>query len=403
MKPRGGGVFGQTPPAWMEAMRDRAGPLLGAAMRFAQSQGHDPFPPGREGIRLLARLVEEAAFDPELDDDADAGFVEGAGAMLALLLMGHVGLGRHRERGGVHRIELGERGFFDPFGAIDAALDAEHPMVELQRRVASAEAEAAGEGPVARTVGAFAEALSHAGLPSKTRSSFGPHVELDDGVEVDLSRFVAMAGDEGADLEGSIARLVSMLGARNAGSAPTPYADVEARLLPRIAPARFFAELESDSTGPTLARRALSADLHVALVVASEGRLRFVRADELARWQAEGHDPYAGALARLDERARDTRLLPACASGAEGLLATRADGLAATLVLAPRFRAVLAHRFANGCVVALPHRDELLAFPDGVDLDILREQVLDKYRRAPHGVSSELFRPMPDGSLAPIR
>lgn len=398
----GGRAFGSTPPAWMEAMRDRAGPLLGVALRFADEAGQSPFPSGHDGIRRLAKLVEEAAYDTELDDVGDARFVEGAGAMLGLLLLGHVGLGRHVERAGQHRIDLGEHGFFDPFGAIDASLDADEPTAELRRRITAAEAEAAGDGPVARTRRAFAAALARSGHPAKVRDRFGPWVALDDGVEIDLARFVAMADAESSDLEGSVSRLVALLLARGGDDAIAPFPEIASRLLPRIAPQRFFAELEVDPSRKRLARRPLVADLSVALVVASEGRLRFVREDEVERWRSAGHDPFEVACSALDARSRDTRFLPMPLGEGGGLVATRGDGLAATVVLAPQLVAALVQRHPEGCVVAMPHRDELLVFPSDVDLELLARTVLDRHARAPHGVSSRLFALAPDGALAPL-
>lgn len=400
-RPRSG-AFGETPPAWMEALRDRAGPLFSVALAFAQRHDAVPYPEGRDGIRKLGKLVEAAAFDADLSDADDARFVEGAGAMLALLLLAHVGLGRHRERGGEHRLELGEFGFFDPFGAIDAALDAERPSAELSRRIAAAEAEAGAEGPVARTVRAFVRALAASGVDAKVRSRFGAHLELDDGIEVDLSRFVAAAEDESADLDGSITRLVALLAAQRSGPVVPPYAEVAERLLPRIAPARFFAELDTTSGGARLARRPFVDDLHLALVLLAEGRLRFAREDEATSWAEEGHDVYARAIAALDARAIDTRLRPIAIESVEGLRGTRPDGLAASLLLAPCVVTAFTRRLGPGFVVAIPHRDEIVAFPAEVDLPALAAHVDDVFRRAPHGISPALFRAAPDGSFASL-
>src|SRR5262245_58248231 len=104
----------------MEALRDRGGPFLVKAVDFATWKGPREYPGGAAGMRRLGELVEAFAHDETATDADDARFVEGAGSMLALLLVGHVGLGGHRRAGERHRVALGRRGFFDPFAAIDA-------------------------------------------------------------------------------------------------------------------------------------------------------------------------------------------------------------------------------------------------------------------------------------------
>ena len=110
---------------WLNALEDVGGRLLPAARSFLLSQ-HPPFTEnGAAAIRWLAAQVEEFV-DRESTEAQDDRFVEGAGAFLGLLLVDHLG-GRTREREGCHRVQLGRFGWFDPFGAIQEALDAEDP------------------------------------------------------------------------------------------------------------------------------------------------------------------------------------------------------------------------------------------------------------------------------------
>lgn len=388
-------AFAADLPAWVEALRDVAGPLLAAAMDFAHWRGPVAFPDGRAGIRRLGNLVDDAAFDDTMSDDDDTRFVQGAGAMLALLLISHVGRGRHRVRDGRHAIELGEFGFFDPFDAVDAVLDAERPSAELAQRIMVAEAEAAGEGAYAKTTHAVLSALAAPGPPGApdarlVRERFGPHLSFTDGLELDLSRFVALAQDDAADFSGSIERLVSMLRARDT-HAVAPWSEASSRILPRLASPGFIAEL-AHTGGSPLASRPIADGLCCALVLAYEGRLRFVREREVERWIVhEGVDPYSVAFAQLEERVVSTRWRADTLGDRVSYVATRRDGLAATLLLAASLRAELARRIAPSFVVALPHRDMLVASAMDGELDLMAASVRDEYLRAPHGISGSLY------------
>lgn len=390
-------AFGAELPAWMEALRDRAGPLLPAALELARWKGPDPFPDGHAGIRRLGKLVDELAFDDTCSEVDDARFVEAAGSMLGLLLVAHVGLGRHRERDGRHVVELGALGFFDPFGAIDAALDAPRPSAELASRIAAAEAEAHGEGPVAKTTAALLASLERAGSTRRVRDRFEALVSLDDGVELDLGRFVALAGDEDADLAGAIDRFVRMLSPGDSSDA-MPWADAAPRLLPRLASVTFLESLRASPNASALASRAVAPGLVAALVLEFDGRLRFVREREVEKWRSEGADPFAHAATRLDERSTRTRWSLDRVGETPCAMASRGDGLAATLVLSHPVRRELARQLGDSFVVALPHRDRLVATRGDVDLVALRAHAEDEHRRAPHRISACLFRVTSDAA-----
>jgi hypothetical protein len=395
-------AFAADLPAWMEALRDRAGPMLAAAHDLARWKGPAAFPEGRVGIRLLGRLVEEAVFDESLTDEDDARFVEGAGAMLGLLLIAHVGLGRHRERDGRHRIELGELGFFDPFGAIDAALDADRPQNELARRVAMAEAEANGDGPVAKTTALLIAGLARHGHTRRIRDRFEAWVALDDGVEIDLARFVTLASDDDADLPGAIDRLVSMLGAEGGSAERLSWAEAQGRLLPRLAAPAFVEELSRERGSAPIACRELATGLMFTLVLAFEGRSRFVRAREVAFWtESAGVDPFAFAITRLDERLDATRWQGVTVGERACYSASRGDGLAAALILSARMRHELAQKLGSVFLIGVPHRDRLLASADAVEAPELRAHVADEMRRAPHGIAGHLFRITSDAGTEP--
>ena len=127
---------------WLAALRERGGPLTDAALAFLRAHAApEPFPRAGEALAWLAACVERQA-DIDAMESEDRAFVDGAGALLALLLVDHLGAGEHVTHDGTHRVRLGARGFFDPFAAIDEALDAERPRAALAGAVRRAEAEA---------------------------------------------------------------------------------------------------------------------------------------------------------------------------------------------------------------------------------------------------------------------
>src|SRR5690606_7330319 len=135
---------------------------------------------------------------PTTDEDA---FLEGAGALLGLLLLEHLGEGRYDREGERHGLRVGPH-FFDPFAALEAAIEAPRPRAELSRWVGEAEAEARGEGPTARVVAAFTRRLAQARPELSVSSGSGLRLTLSGGVEVDLERVArATDGAPGAALD----------------------------------------------------------------------------------------------------------------------------------------------------------------------------------------------------------
>ncbi|MEZ4335274.1 MAG: hypothetical protein R3B82_01485 [Sandaracinaceae bacterium] len=212
-----------------------AGPLVTAAARFLEAHPGAParpFPRGVEGLRAFCDAVETWA--DEEPSALDEGFVEGAGALLACLLLDHVGRGAHLSRDGAHRVRLGADGFFDPFAAIEAALEAEDPRAAIVEAVRDAEAEAHGHTGVGRAMRILRITLARERPDLGIASAFGASVTLRDGVELDLTRVLrATDGEpEGAAVQ-AIAKLVAML--PGGASAATTFGDVRASSLPRVA------------------------------------------------------------------------------------------------------------------------------------------------------------------------
>lgn len=386
---------------WLERMRDPGGPLVDAAARFVEARGLAPYPEGADGLRRLGAVMEGFVFDDEAGaiDEAEAHrFVEGAGALLGLLLIAALG-GRHHEHDGAHRVALGPHGFFDPFAAVDGALDAESPRGELARRVAAAEAEAAGRGPVSRVVGAFARALPRHRPELSIAAQRELSLELSDGTEVDLAS-VARATDDQPDeaVEQAVDRIAALLGG---GSDGVPSEEARARLLPRLVPERFARELAEQGRGEIVALP-VAGELRCALVLGYGDRARYVRPGELAGWQLDAEAARAVALQNLAARSADARFGRLDTEHGPLVVARSGDGLDAARLLLPALPEVLAAELSPPFVVAVPHRDALLACSaaDAGVVEALRARAREDAARAPHAITDALYE-LDAGRLGP--
>lgn len=381
----------RTAPAWMEALRDRSGPFLDKALEFAAWKGPLPFPAGALGIRKLAEHVEAFAHDETATSDDDTRFIEGAGSMLAMLLLAHVGLGGHREEGKRHRLVLGRRGFFDPFAAVDEALDAQRPSAELARRVAVAEAEAGGSGPISRLVLAFELQLAEQRPDLQIEQQFELELTLTGNVAVDLRRIAATTDPNPRSVRDAARKLATLLPGAN-GSPATPWAEARDILLPRIVSAKFLDEIRNaHASGGMLASRPIVGDLHVALVLGYEGRARYVREDEVATWLVGDEGAHEQALANLARRSVAARFSEVLTDAGVIVIARSGDGLDAARLLLPGLFDVLARVLEGPIVAGVPHRDTLVATSArGSALEVLRARVEDDAARAPHSISTGL-------------
>lgn len=378
---------------WIDALAARAGPFSEVARRFDARCG--PFEAGVPGLRRLAAVVDAADLPTE---EADRQFVEEAGAMLAMFLLDALPASWHRQREGRHGLQIGARGYLDPFAALEASLDADDVQAEIDAQVARARAEAEGTGPVARVVGLFEQALA-TGRPERSIAAVTELVvALDDGTEVDLSRLARLADaeDPGA---GRLAadRLVAMLPGGPAPGAPSLSPALAAEhLLPRLVGDAFLEGL--DARAP-LCTRPLGHDVHVALVLAFEGRARYVRHDEVVAWGMTPPDARRLALRNLAGRSAAARFGRADTEAGPIVVAHSGDGLDAARLLLPGLFDVLSAELSPPLLATVPHRDTLIA-TSGADprcIADLRRRADDAAARAPHRISHRLFEVRPEG------
>jgi hypothetical protein len=380
---------------WLRAVPG-AGPLVAAAERFAS--GAD-VPRGAAGLAWLARTIDLYA-DRDAGGDAqeEARFVEGAGALLALVLLDHLGDGAHVARDGVHRIRVGPRGSFDPFAAIERALEESPARAILIDEVARAEREASGRDGIGLAMTIFERVLSEKRPELEIRDRFERRIWIGDDTEIDLGRAIDASGGQGERaLEQAMAKLVSML--PGGEGAELDRDEALERMLPRIvAPSLFAAE------GGDLFLRPLAGGIaSIALVVAYQGRSRFLRTRELDGWGLGGEDAIRHAIARLAARSGRAKITPLPSEHGSMIALRSGDGLDSARLLLPGLHALLATELGSPFVVAIPHRDVLLgsaAHPDALRRELAERAETDA-RRAPHAITSSLFS-ISERGVAPL-
>ncbi|MBT8467242.1 MAG: hypothetical protein KJN97_00725, partial [Deltaproteobacteria bacterium] len=270
-------------------------------------------------MRWLADLLEDFV-DRDSNGAEDDRFVEGAGAFLGVLLIDHLG-GGTQERDGCHRVQLGRFGCFDPWGAIQEALDADDPRKCLSEYLSMAEREARADGPVSRVVRIFAEELSRARPDLAIHSQFELTVDLDNGASVDLARLERAARDQDDDDASQAARrIISMLPGAEAREA-TPWSEAVPRLLPRLVSRKFVDSLPAEQD---LYLDAIGHDVLVALQLRYGARARYLRCAEVDDWKRDRGSIRQRAVANLAAKSRALRLEPV----SDGILRVRqSDGL----------------------------------------------------------------------------
>ena len=367
---------------WLNALEDVGGRLVPAARDFLLSQ-LPPLPDkGPPGIRWLADLLEDFV-DRDSDGAEDDRFVEGAGAFLGLLLIDHLGGSTH-ERDGCHRVQLGRFGWFDPFGAIQEALDADDPRSCLSEYLSAAEREARADGPVSRIVRVFAEELSRVRPDLAIESQFELTVDLDNGASVDLARLERVARDQDDDAATEAARrIISMLPGAEAKEA-TPWSEAAPRLLPRLVSRKFMDSLPAEQD---LYLHAVGHDVLFALQLRYGTRARYVRYEEVADWACDRDEIRQRSIKNLVAKSRALRLEPV----SDSILRVRqSDGLDGARLLLPDLAARLERLSGGVWFAAAPHRDVLLLARRPA-LSELSKRAQDAAQRAPHPVSASLF------------
>jgi hypothetical protein len=287
-------------------------------------------------------------------------------------------------------VQLGRFGWFDPFGAIQEALDADDPRSCLSEYLSVAEREAGAKGPVSRVVRVFAEELGRARPDLAIESQFELTVDLNNGASVDLARLERVARDQDDDAASAAARrIISMLPGAQAGEA-TRWSEAAPRLLPRLVSRKFVDSLPPEQD---LYLQAIGHDVLLALQLRYGARARYLRCADVQGW---GRDPDAirqRSIENLATKSRALRLEPV----SDSILRVRqSDGLDGARLLLPDLAARLQRLSPGAWLAAAPHRDVLLLARRPA-LHELSKRAQDAAQRAPHPVSASLFAVTPRG------
>jgi hypothetical protein len=351
------------------------------------------------GLRALSNLIADAQ---SIEDPDDEKFVEGAGAYLGLLLLDHLPAGAHVASAGEHRLRLGPHGFFDPFAAVALALDADDPPRALLAAVKRAEAEAAGCGPTARVVNELLRQL--AGQPDvRVVQHFDRKLWLDvDGmrVELDLERVVDVTRDEtAAVLEHAVSRLCASL--LREATPVLAWETARTQLFPRLVGPKFLEGLPNPAD---LYLLPLGDELWETLILRYRERARYVRRVEVETWSKDGASPKAQALHNLARSCERARFLQHATEHGPIVIAESRDGLDSARLLLPGLYEVLAPTLGSTFIVAVPHRDTLLACPVRPEPLVreLERRVEAAVRAAPHAIARTLWLVSGPGQFRPL-
>jgi len=176
------------------------------------------------------------------------------------------------------------------------------------------------------------------------------------------------------------------------------YERVRDALLPVLRPVT-LAEAGGVS-GSGFLRREWAPEVFVYFAVDVPGTFHFLPAECVEAWSRSLEDVEAQACANLASRlAREGSRF----SEAEGPLLVLEDGegLAASRLLLPRVRRMLAERLGSPFRVAMPSAGVLIAFARGAEAwkEALGEDVWDAYLAEPVAISGSTFELGPDGAI----
>ncbi|MFK7989097.1 MAG: hypothetical protein AB8I08_23970 [Sandaracinaceae bacterium] len=360
------------------------GALIAAATQFLETHPGAPpsCPAGVDGLAALANAIDHWAERPDVPPHQDESFHEGAGALLGLLLLERLG-GAHVTDGERHAVRVGAFGFFDPFAAVERAMEADEARDALVIEVDRAEQEAAAAVGVGRAVRLLTARLGEARIDAV----FGPQVTLDDGVELDLSQAVrATEGEPERAADKAIQKLVSMLPGH--GGAALSWAEAIERLLPRLVQPGFTEERGAG----LVCRPVFDARLELTFVLSYEGRARYVHGADLESWSQDVDTLTRQAVENLAARSEGARFGRVDTEAGALVVARTGDGLDGARLLLPSLHEVLSEELGSPFLCAVPHRDALLACPaDKRIVETLRARAAKDFKRAPHPASPSLF------------
>jgi hypothetical protein len=211
---------------------------------------------------------------------------------------------------------------------------------------------------------------------------------------------------EADDVRSCLAHEVALAEAQARGNAQREARDmdwklVRPRVLPRLIGPRFYDRLGKDESEVPLCIEPLAGDVRIAFIVREQGRARYVRRDEAARWNEKPHELQRAALRNLARCSTQARLLRFDGEHGSLVVARTGDGLDSSRLLLPGLHDLLAAELGTPFAAAVPHRDALFAcsLREAATVEALRARAQLEAERAPHAISAGLFAVGPGASL----
>ena len=387
---------------WITAsLRQRAGALAPVAESFLDGWlGADAgqYRGGRDGLVALCRQLERFMYRADVDDESERRFVEGAGALLGVLLIEHIGDACHAAQGSAHRVRLGASGFFDPFEAVDRVLDAPCIRSELAREVERAEAEARCTGPISRVVSSLRSALARE----------RPDLQIEEQFECKLKLRHLPARRHPRARPQARGREHARSGGARGGERHAPTAIAAARRTrqrPRdrgceaaYAASAGAGRCGARPVGAGAERAARRGPCPTSWWWRCWSSTRAVRATcvraKSTGWGMAAEEAFALAMDNLRARSERARIVREQADHGPTYIARTGDGRDSARVLLPELYTELAERVGPEVCIAVPHRDTFMVC-DGSKAALvqrLAQRAAEDAARAPHALSARVHR-----------
>ncbi len=349
----------------------------------------NPITPDAKGLLKLSHWIDEIA-RLKLSPEDETMIIDGLGTLLGCVLMHHIGRGEWVFRDDECRLRFGKYQWFNPFRAIEHALDTEPARLALIDDVALAEKEAAGKGPLARVLHAFDAQLREV-CDLEITDNFLSRVWLDGGVEVDLAATVkACASESDATLRNALNKVINLLPG-NHTTASESWSEVQMRVMPRLVGATHLEALTKRFGEQELLTYPLNDGLYMSWVVRYTKQARYITRADLARWQVELSDVAACATtnlelvsSKLSVKRVDNKPLWMIRSG---------DGLASSRLVLRSFAERISSYLGFGIALSVPHRDVLLIGNrnDAESMAALQSETITQSAAAPHAICASAY------------
>lgn len=172
-------------------------------------------------------------------------------------------------------------------------------------------------------------------------------------------------------------------------------------ILPQVVPPSLLEFCERE--GRDLAAVAYTGDLHIAFVVDEEERYCYINRSQAERWGVSPMQLLATALRNL-ERASVGARWKQFGTGAQAMFAVETfDGYDASRILLGKQMASLAGKVAGQIVIAIPHRDYMVAFGDADPefFSQLQDHVRQDFEQHSYPITAQLFTLDAAGRVVP--